>query len=80
MIAPTTCERCGKRPGALLSFEQAAACIGVARDTLRFWAYRLRLVPITKVGPGRGVARVKHRDLETLVHEPPAARLRRVGT
>lgn len=72
------CDRCGRRPGALLSFQDAAECLSVPVATLRFWSYRLRRIPITKVGHGRGVARVTHRDLETLIQSPAPARLRRI--
>ena len=72
------CDRCGRRPGALLSFQDAAACLSIPIATLRFYAYRLRLIPITKIGLRRGVARVTHRDLETLIQAPAPARLRRI--
>ena len=79
MNAPATCDRCGRRPGALLSFAQAAECLSVNVQTLRYYSYRLRLIPIVKIGHGRGVARVTHSDLETLIQRPAETRLRRIG-
>lgn len=65
------CDRCGRRPGALLTLHEAAACLGVAYNTLVNWTYNLRALPRVHVGVGarKRLVRVRHADLAVLVSE-----------
>lgn len=66
----------------LLTIRQAAAMLNVSSGSVKYWVYRVRLIPHVSLGSGkRRICRIRRTVIEELIArgERPAFRLVRGG-